>query len=68
MSINYENQYTDIITHSTLATQIPEFSGSDKENVSSWVRRVDQVAEVHRATDGVTLLAASSKLTKSAKT
>jgi len=53
---------------SWLATQIPEFGGSDKENVSTWVRRVDQVAGVHGATDGVTLLAASSKLTKSAKT
>jgi len=53
---------------SWLATQIPEFSGSDKDNVTTWVKRVDQVAGVHGASDGVTLLAASSKLTKSAKT
>jgi len=53
---------------SWLATQIPEYSGSDKENVSTWVKRVDQVAGVHGASDGVTLLAASSKLTKLAKT
>jgi len=52
---------------SWLDTQIPEYGGSDKENVSTWVRRVDQVAAVHGASDGVTLLA-SSKLTKSAKT
>jgi len=32
------------------------------------MRRVNQVAGVHGASDGVTLLAASSKLTKSAKT
>jgi len=51
-----------------LATQIPEYGGSDKENVTTWVRRVDQVTGVHGASDGVTLLAASSKLTKSAKT
>jgi len=53
---------------SWLATQIPEFGGTDRDNVSTWVRRVDQVAGVHGATDGVTLLAASSKLVKTAKT
>jgi len=34
---------------SWLATQIPEYGGSDKENVTTWVRRVDQVAGVHGA-------------------
>jgi len=53
---------------SWLATQIPEFSGSESENIGTWMRRVNQVAGVHGASDGVTLLAASSKLTKSAKT
>jgi len=53
---------------SWLATQIPEFGGTDKESVDTWVQRVDQIAGVHAASDGITLLAASSKLTKFAKT
>lgn len=32
-----------------------------------WVRRVDKVALIHGASDGVTLLAASSKLVKFAR-
>ncbi|KMQ84611.1 hypothetical protein RF55_17460, partial [Lasius niger] len=50
-----------------LAHQIPEFAGSDDDNVLSWVKQVDKVAQVHGATDGATLLAASSKLTRSAR-
>jgi len=50
-----------------LATQIPEFGGGDEENVAAWVRRVEKVAEIHGATDGVTLLAASSRLVRAAK-
>ncbi|XP_029169193.1 uncharacterized protein LOC114939131 [Nylanderia fulva] len=50
-----------------LAHQIPEFAGSEENNVHAWVKRVDKVAQVHGATDGATLLAASSKLTKSAR-
>jgi len=52
---------------SWLATQIPEFGGSQDESVQQWVRRVDKVALVYGASDGVILLAASSRLTKSAK-
>jgi len=52
---------------SWLVTQIPEFSGEQDDNVSQWVRRVDKVAQIHGASDGVTLLAASSRLVKSAK-
>lgn len=50
-----------------LAPQIPEFGGTDDENVVVWTQRVDKVARVHGATDDVTLLAASCKLTKTAK-
>ncbi|RLU18844.1 hypothetical protein DMN91_009202 [Ooceraea biroi] len=50
-----------------IASQIPEFAGAEEDNVSAWVRRVDKVAEVHQASDGVILLAASSRLTKSAR-
>ncbi|XP_077258535.1 uncharacterized protein LOC143895354 [Temnothorax americanus] len=50
-----------------LASQIPEYGGGSDENVQRWVQRVDQVALAHRVADDVTLLAASSKLTKLAK-
>jgi len=52
---------------SWLASQVPEFGGTEEDNVQSWIRRVDRVAQVHGASDGVTLLAATSKLTKSAR-
>ncbi|XP_067216895.1 uncharacterized protein [Linepithema humile] len=52
---------------SWLTSQIPEFSGGEDENVAVWSRRVDQVAVIHGASDGITLLAASSKLTKFAR-
>jgi len=50
-----------------LATQIPPFGGTENENVNAWIRRVEKVAEIHAATDGAVLLAASSKLTGSAR-
>jgi len=50
-----------------LASQIPEFGGAEEDNIQLWTQRVDRVARVHSATDAVTLLAASSKLIKSAK-
>jgi len=50
-----------------LATQISEFGGQENDNVKLWVRKVDKVARIHGAFDAVTLLAASSKLVKSAK-
>lgn len=50
-----------------LATQIPEFGGSENERVRIWVQRVEKVAQVHRAPDDVILLAASGKLTKAAR-
>ncbi|KYN22381.1 hypothetical protein ALC57_05223 [Trachymyrmex cornetzi] len=50
-----------------LATQIPTFGGSDSENVQLWVQRVEQVARIHDVQSDVTLLAASSRLTKLAK-
>ncbi|XP_036147302.1 uncharacterized protein LOC118647152 [Monomorium pharaonis] len=50
-----------------LATMLPEFSGFEDENVNVWMRRVNKAALVHGATDGVTLLAAASKLTKFAR-
>ncbi|KMQ83125.1 hypothetical protein RF55_20865 [Lasius niger] len=54
-------------TVKALASQIPEFAGLDDDNVHAWVRRVDKVAQVHSVADGSILLAASSRLTKSAR-
>lgn len=50
-----------------LALQIPEFTGEASDNVRRWVQRVDQVTRAHRASDEVTMLAVSSKLTKLAR-
>lgn len=52
---------------SLLALQIPEFTGEASDNVRRWIQRVDQVARTHRASDEVTMLAASSKLMKTAR-
>jgi len=50
-----------------LATRIPEFGGTESDNINVWIKRVDKVVLIHGASDSVTLLAASSKLTKNAK-
>jgi len=50
-----------------LATQIPAFGGTETENINAWIRRVEKIAEIHAANDGAILLAASSKLTGSAR-
>ncbi|KAK2574692.1 hypothetical protein KPH14_012996 [Odynerus spinipes] len=50
-----------------LATQIPEYGGTEDENVQLWIKRVEQVARIHSAVDDVVLLAASSRLTKAAR-
>lgn len=50
-----------------LASQIPEFSGSERHNVEMWTNRVEKVAAIHAASEGVVFLAATSKLTDTAK-
>lgn len=50
-----------------LSLQIPEFTGDQSENVKRWIQQVEHVARTHRATDEVTMLAASSKLTRTAR-
>lgn len=52
---------------SLLGQQIPEFSGGEEENIDVWIQRVDRVAQIHRVSEDITLLAASSKLIKEAK-
>ncbi|KYM99954.1 hypothetical protein ALC62_09289 [Cyphomyrmex costatus] len=50
-----------------LANQISVFSGTEDDDVEVWIRKVERVASIHGVQDGVTLLAASSKLTKNAR-
>ncbi|XP_072757717.1 uncharacterized protein [Anoplolepis gracilipes] len=50
-----------------IASQIPEFGGTEEENVFTWVRRVEKVSLIHGALDSVTLLAASSRLVNPAR-
>ncbi|KYQ59431.1 hypothetical protein ALC60_01547 [Trachymyrmex zeteki] len=50
-----------------LASQLPSFSGSEDENIDIWIEKVERVSRIHDVSDQVTLLAASSKLNKSAK-
>jgi len=61
------NQGHSGVRVSWLATQIPEFGGTHDESANQWIRRMYKMAQVHGATDGVVLLAASSKLAKNAK-
>lgn len=53
---------------SWLSKLIPEFAGAKEDNVRKWVERVDRIAQVHGATDGMTLVAASNWLVKEART
>lgn len=50
-----------------LAKQVPEFDGSWDSNVEFWISTVEQVARIHSVADDVVLLAATDKLTKSAR-
>ncbi|XP_070526381.1 uncharacterized protein [Cardiocondyla obscurior] len=50
-----------------IATQIPEFGGTENENVQQWVDRVDTAARIHGASDAATVVAASSRLTGAAR-
>lgn len=50
-----------------LATLIPSFSGLEDEDVQIWIDKVDRVATIYGVSDGVKLLAASSKLLKRAR-
>ncbi|KYM97754.1 hypothetical protein ALC62_11550 [Cyphomyrmex costatus] len=50
-----------------MASQIPSFDGSEEEDVEAWIKRIDLVAQTHGVSDGVVLLAATSKLLNTAK-
>lgn len=51
-----------------LESQIPEFPGTDKDNIHVWLNRVEKVARMHGASEGVVLLVASSRLVRFART
>lgn len=51
----------------SLAAQIPEFGGTDNDNVQGWVQRMKYVARIHGVSDGAILLAATSRLTGAAR-
>jgi len=50
-----------------LSSQIPTFGGTPDENVDLWLRKIERVSRIHNVSEDVTLLAASSKLTKLAR-
>lgn len=50
-----------------LANQISVFSGTKDDDIEGWIRKVERVASIHGVQDGVTLLAASNKLSKNAR-
>ncbi|XP_032690667.1 uncharacterized protein LOC116853637 [Odontomachus brunneus] len=56
-----------MISVQNLAPQIPEFAGTEADNVRSWIQRVDYVARIHGASDGITLLETTSRLVGTAR-
>lgn len=78
-SNNFSSGNNEMSRHSTISTvlpahavnllarQIPEFGGTEEENVQLWVQRVEKVSRIHKALEDVSLLAASSRLVKTAR-
>ncbi|XP_024874466.1 myb-like protein P [Temnothorax curvispinosus] len=50
-----------------LSGQIPEFAGTDEDNVEIWIQTGERIAQIHAVTEDVLLLAASGRLIKNAK-
>ncbi|XP_011866710.1 PREDICTED: uncharacterized protein LOC105561385 [Vollenhovia emeryi] len=50
-----------------LQSQISEFDGSEDGNVDLWLQKVEQVSQIHGVSQKITFLAATAKLTKSAR-
>ena len=50
-----------------LASQLPEFGGTDNEDVDLWIHKVESVSQIHSVSHEVTLLAATGKLNKVAR-
>lgn len=52
-------------TVNLLASQLPEFSGKEDDDVVIWIQKVERVARIHGASQEMMLLAATGKLVKS---
>lgn len=50
-----------------LSSQIPQFGGTEEENVEIWIEKIESVATIHGFPQGVMLSATFSRLTKSAR-
>lgn len=50
-----------------LSSQLPEFGGTDDEDVEMWMQKVVNVSEIHQVSEEITLLAATDKLVKTAR-
>lgn len=55
-------------TINLLASQLPEFSGKENDDIELWIQKVvERVVRIHGASQDMMLLASSSKLVKSAR-
>ncbi|KMQ87219.1 hypothetical protein RF55_13564, partial [Lasius niger] len=54
-------------TVNLLASQLPEFSDKEEDDVEIWIQKVERVGRIHGASQEMMLLAASGKLVKSAR-
>lgn len=45
-----------------LATHIPEFNGTEDEDIDSWIQTIERVSMIHNVSEDVLLLAATGKL------
>lgn len=45
-----------------LATQIPQFSGSEEDDINIWLQKIENVADLHNLSSSVKLTAATTKL------
>lgn len=50
-----------------LTPQIPEFEGTEDENIKLWIQWVDKIAQIHRTSDDIMLLAAPNGFVKAAR-
>ncbi|KYQ53647.1 hypothetical protein ALC60_03318 [Trachymyrmex zeteki] len=50
-----------------LASQLPNYSGQEDEDIELWIDKIERVSRIHGVTDEVILLAACNKLNKIAK-
>lgn len=50
-----------------LSTHIPEFNGSEEEDVELWIHTIERVAQIHQVSNDILLLAATGKLKNTAR-